>query len=306
MGARLTITAIMTAAAVGLGPAAGAAPREAAAPSASPRISVLRGHTTVTAEATSVMTVRLPKPFKILDGIETRVAGGGRVRGFVLTQRAENFKDAATYIAAAPGYCTTPGCGDAEKETRPGSFAMAYDGVFPPGTYRLFVIADGAPVRVEVEIDGLRGSTAITPTEPAVADVDSFRQHAISTPDGPVWMGGGFSDLGGPSRGFALLEMWGYSDDVPAPEPYAWGTCFYYEREHSNPDRAFAPTCPGSEEEEAHTYYVDVARGYVASFIAGVELPYGMGGYSIVPLTSRHGGVGLWMPLTEALPEPAS
>lgn len=269
---------------------------------AAPRVPVLRGHTTVTADSTTFTTVRLPRDVEGFEEIETTLHGRGRVRGLVLTEVAENFSDAATYVTVAPGYCTTPGCGDEENEYGGWSFLLYRGGVLPAGTYRLFVIADGAPQRVELRIEGLRGRTSITPKNPALVDLDSFRHHPISTPDGPVWMGGGFSELGGPSRGFALLEMWGYSD-VPAPRPYTWGTCVYWEREHPAPDRAFAPTCPGSEQPQTH--FVDAARGYVAALTAFGDLPYGMGGYSVVPLTSRHGGVGLWMPLTEALPEPA-
>lgn len=270
--------------------------------SASPPVPIpsLAGRTTVLASSTSVTTVRLPREIEMPRPNMISFHGRGRVRGFVLTQRGESMMEAPTYFTVAPGYCGTPGCGRIEAPRGGWSFLTGTPtGKLPAGEYRLFVIADSADLRVELTIPELRGRTTISPSEPAAIDVDSFRTHPIATPDGTVYTGGGFSDMGGDTRGFALLQMWGHRD-APEPKAYAWGTCIYREREHPYRDHAFAPGCPGSKEPQVS--YVGNDRGYSLVFTAFDTLPDGMGGHSVTPLNTLAGGVGVWMPLSEALP----
>jgi hypothetical protein len=285
----ISVGLVTALAAVGLGPAAGASPVPAR------RAPVLRGKTVVVADRTSVATVRIPietDPFEW----DIRLHGRGRVRGLVVTQRGESTWDTPTFFTVSPGHCHTAGCG--QPETERGWSFLTGRGDLPAGEYRLFLIADGAPMQANIAIPGLTGSTRIALTEPAAADVDSFRTRALATPDGMVYTGGGFSEMGGDTRGLALMEMWGYRERTEA-YPYGWGLCLYWERSHPAPDHAFAPGCPGGQPDAWH---VGADRGYALAMSAFDRLPFGMGGYSVMPLTSNAGGVGLWMPLREALP----
>lgn len=270
---------------------------------AAPKIAVLRGRTVAVADSTSFTTVRVPRAIDIKDGWTITSHGRGRIRGFVLTQVGENILETPTYAMVFPGYCTTAGCGEPEEQGGGSGFLTGTeDWDLPAGTYRMYVIADSAPVRIELGIAGYSGRTTIPVTEPAAVDFDSFRSHPITTPDGTIYAGGGFSDIGGGVRGFTTAKMWALGSSPP--RPFVTGNCLYYQREHPAPEHAFAPGCPGSGRTPAF-FVIPDASGYVAGMTALHPLPYGIGAHSINPLAGSFGGAAVWMPLTEALPEPA-
>lgn len=294
MGFKGAVSAGLAAAAVSLtaGPAA-----------AAPRVPVLRGHTTVTGDATSVTTVRLPKAIDPIFGMSVTFSGAGRVRGLVLTQRGESVFETPTYATVAPNRCPAAGCPD-EGVRGAGFFTGVDRRELPAGEYRMFLIADGAPIRANVVIEDLSGETTIAPKEPAEADVDSFQTRRLTTPDGTVYVGGGWSEMGGQSRGFAAMLIWG-DRNVVEPRPWAFGVCeYFFTRDHPAPEHAFAPGCPGSTGVPNVTVGTE-GPGYVLSYFARDTLPYGLGAYSVVPQAAENEGVGLWMPLGEALPEQA-
>lgn len=272
---------------------------------AAPKIPVLRGRTVAVADSTSFTTVRVPRPIDIAEGWEITSHGRGRLRGLVLTQVGENILDTPTYAMVFPGYCTTAGCGDPEERGGGSGFLTGTeDWNLPAGTYRMYVIADAARVRIEVGIDGYSGRTTIPVTQPAAVDFDSFRSHAITTPDGTIYAGGGFSELGGGVRGFATMKMWGLSNALGSPRPTAFQGCWYYDRSHPAPDHAFLPGCPGSGRTPG-LHVIPDGSGYVYGLTALHPMPYGIGGHSVNAASGPFGGAAVWMPLTEALPEPA-
>jgi hypothetical protein len=277
-----------------------AAPAAAASPP--PPVPVLRGRTTVVAvnDTTAFTTVRVPRPIDVGEGWEITSHGRGRIRGFVLAQAGEDVLETPTYAMVFPGYCTTPGCGDPEEQGGGSGFlAGTVDWSLPAGTYRMYVIADSARVRIELAIDGYPGRTTIPVAKPAAVDFDSFRSHPITTPDGTIYVGGGFSELGGGRRGFTTMKMWamgGASD----PRPFAYGECLYFQRDHPAPEQAVAPGCPGSRRTPT-MFVIPDASGYVHGATALHPMPYGIGGHSVNTLTGPFGGAAVWMPLTEAL-----
>lgn len=278
-----------------------AAPAAAAAPG----VPVLRGHTVAVAETTSFTTVRVPRPIDIADGWKITSHGRGRVRGFVLAQVGEDVLDTPTYAMVFPGYCTTPGCGDpAERGGGSGFLTGTDDWLLPAGTYRMYVIADDARVEIELRIDGYSGRTRIAATQPAAVDFDSFRSHPMTTPDGTIYVGGGFSDLGGGRRGFTTMKMWALGA-TSNPRPFAVGDCVYFQPDHPAPDHAFAPGCPGSGRTPG-MFVIPDASGYVHGATGLHPMPYGIGGHSVNTLAGPFGGAAVWMPLTEASTEPAS
>lgn len=270
------------------------------------RLPLLRQRMTVTTAGTTAYTmVRAPEPFsvKFEDGFSFNLRGRGRIRGFALAQVGERLLETPGLVMLAPGYCMKQGCGSPKHPGGGWGVITGSDETFtlPAGEYLLYVIADGAPLRVRLRLPGLSGSNSLEVEREAEIDIDSFRTHPVSTPEGTFYMGGGFSDMGGGVRGLAMLKVWALRDRQEPPVPFAWGGCAYYEEEPPVADLAFAPGCPGAPHEPFLVYGAN-APGYVGSFTALSPVPRGIGGHSSSPAADNAGGAAVWFPMTEALP----
>lgn len=270
------------------------------------RLPLLRQRTIVrTGGATAYTMVRAPKPFSVRfeEGFSFNLRGRGRIRGFALAQVGERLLDTAGLVMVAPGYCMKKGCGSPKNPGGGWGVVTGTEGgwILPAGDYLLYVIADGAPLRVKLTFPEFSGNTRIEVRRPAEIDIDSFRTHPVSTPEGSFYMGGGFSDMGGGVRGLAMLKVWALRDTQEPPVPFVWGGCAYYEDEHPLGDLAFAPGCPGAPH-EPFLIYGESGPGYVGSFTAFSPVPGGIGGHSSSPAADNAGGAAVWFPMTEALP----
>jgi hypothetical protein len=200
---RIAALAALALSAVGFVPAQ-------AAPAPAP---ALAGTTVVTGSAMVAMTVRLPSPVTVdlhaIGGAGSRndieIAGNGRMVGLVLSQGGTLHRAPDREIwMTRDNICMRRGCqatGDGI-----GYFAVAFgtstqpaDGTYriPAGTYRLALLADGAPVTVTLRLHGLPGATTLRPTRsshatqlespPQVGTVDEAGVSARSYRD--AWTG---------------------------------------------------------------------------------------------------------------------
>jgi hypothetical protein len=261
----------------------------------------LKGITTVVGSDMGWMNVRLPRdvdPWGTYEGsVDDQPAhdlrGNGRVIGFVLTEDNSEVPlgQGPTLVGHSIGKCMKRGC-------RARGFLVSWifasnlaerDGkqVLPAGRYRLYLIADGAPVRMRLEFAGLKGKTRLSPQNRVQSKLKSLRPHVEGDAGESLYWAGTSSDLSGP--GFALTVLWMEGDDLEG----GVGTCIY-EREPPPQEVAYVPPCPAADMSDPNLISADDAEvGYF-----GLTLPAGMGVWRTVPETpERAGALALWMRL---------
>ena len=142
-----------------------------------PRVFQLSGRTTITANGSGAVRVRIPgraelsaiDDFRTLEqnpNHEVRISGRGRVAGFVLTKlgpRTDRLEPLATVVGLQYGMCSGRACAPVKDPVM--VLEAKGDGVtsdsrtfsIPGGDYTLHVVADGAPVRIVIDFPNLPG-----------------------------------------------------------------------------------------------------------------------------------------------------
>ena len=102
-------------------------------------------------------------------GGDIRIEGRGRYVGLIITEDSNKRWPELVGSASHYGGCRSRGCAptdDALDDTDGG-------GMLSPGKYRFYVVADGAPVKIVLKLDGLSGRTALRLNEPIEANIFS-------------------------------------------------------------------------------------------------------------------------------------
>ncbi|HEV3473509.1 MAG TPA: hypothetical protein VG408_09975, partial [Actinomycetota bacterium] len=122
----------------------------------------------------SFVDVRMPRGARwTWDPFESRslsIKGDGRVAGFMLLNRDTN--QPRGFLGVSFRVCDEPGCtkgwsGRVTTMVIPIGLKWPEKGMtfdMPPGRYRAYVIADGAPVDVRLELEDVRGTAEMTPS----------------------------------------------------------------------------------------------------------------------------------------------
>ncbi len=158
------------------------------------RINVFRG------DEIAAQMVRIPKDVvlrrRVFENPAVAYEGKGRVVGIVLVADTNPVREAFQLVSTRWDFCGSPGCrGDWRTaftfplNTRGGPGLR-----LPKGDYRLYLIADGAPVRVTLRLNGLTGHKSFVLTEPATGRVASPIE-TLSTPSDYTFFGRGKSML---------------------------------------------------------------------------------------------------------------
>lgn len=274
---------------------------QAASAAANSRPPALRGVTTIVGSDTGWAKVRLPRDVDPFGNYEGQVVerpgydlrGNGRVIGFVLTAERgrEELGEGPTLFGWSIGRCMRPAC-QARGFLTSWVFTRNLpreDGkeILPAGDYRLYLIADGAPVRIRMELAGLKGRGTIAPTRHASAELTSLRPLAAKKGDDTVYWGGTSSALSG--SGFALAELWMDGDEVED----GVGSCIYETREPPDGDAAYMPPCPLADVSDVNLVN---AQNNEVGYFAWSELPRGMGLWRTASSEpERVGAVTLWL-----------
>jgi hypothetical protein len=140
------------------------------------RATDLRGNVVIQATHSYTRLVDIPRSFQF-DFANDRMSGEGREYGFLLRPVGSNAKSSVWFDVAA-GHCTTAACRNHGVYGVTGNVGgTGQQGVLPAGHYRLYVIADGQPVRIQLTFAGTGGTTvtagsswAPTLAQPAAAD----------------------------------------------------------------------------------------------------------------------------------------
>ena len=290
-----TALVVLTSAAV-----VGAAPQERASAGSSEvvtlgRVNVIEGTASATInvvvpkKATFDLTLRPYRPEGPTRGMS--VTGAGRAVGIALTPPPPVygllFGTPRFLVSGRFGECNEPGCDPGRDVV---NFQQPF--VFPgqaertrhtlsPGKYRLQLIADGAPVRIRLVLEGLKGRTHITPTAPGSVDLKTPTVRA-SYLGGPSYFAAGDTFAGG-RRGVALSFLSVRGPKGPLYSSY--GMCGFYRDEVDVPDSAaYGPQClarPGQivtgSWNDARRFDVVFYQGYAQSDLPPTDLSRGHG-----------------------------
>lgn len=149
----------------------------------------LAGTTIVTATASGYVDVVLPRSTRISRASgrnpDFRFEGNGRIVGLVLVAQNAPWAEAYEIDFTRWDFCGRRAC----APKRPIEFAVAVHWkrsqitdkhwIVPRGRYRMYVITDGAPVRLEVTFGDLDGEVHLQPQHEATIGV---RQPQVMTP----------------------------------------------------------------------------------------------------------------------------
>ena len=248
--------------------------------------------TTITGNRTVSQTVRLPTAVHLREASLRGIRGDGRIVGFILSKI-----DQGTPLGKGPtlfgwrlGRCMKKGCAAKgftlswllweNAESRDG------EDILPRGRYRLFLIADGGPARVKLQLGGLQGERTISPENPVESSMISLRPKVRHEGGESLYWTGTASELKGP--GFALSELW---VDGPQVQGSA-GTCIYTKTSPPPDNLAYVPPCPTADLFDANVISAD--HNEIGFYDFG--LPRAMGLWRTVPQEpKRAGAVALWL-----------
>ncbi|HEX2196548.1 MAG TPA: hypothetical protein VHJ76_06445 [Actinomycetota bacterium] len=265
------------------------------------RAIVLGRRNVITGSEITAGPVRLPASARV----DLNVKGDGRIVGVALLgdpygSRPEPGK---FLFGGRSADCATEGC----KPTQ--VYDFLYDGthdtpdrpLLRPGRYTLYLIADGAPARVVLELDGLRGTVRVEP-DAATEAIDlqtpptRFDEHGEN---GTTWWAGGSVETGAVGLVFSTLYLKG-----PALAGTRVEHCEYGVVSPPPPDVAYGPHCYTAASRLGAGYSLTVPSDYsddrfVVSFLSvynddGTTFPTeetGLGFYVQSPHTLEGFGV---------------
>jgi hypothetical protein len=157
---------------------------------------VLRGSVSMSSTGSSyVLPVLLPRQVTVTMGKDMKVdAARGRFPGFILRKDGPGLQQSASYFLAHG--CLSQGCRPphypfldsgtgfelvmGERQTD----ATLRTGVFSPGRYHLFVVADGAPMHATLQLHGLSGRLAVHSGSALTTSVSVPAPSVFSPPAG--------------------------------------------------------------------------------------------------------------------------
>lgn len=202
------------------------------------RVNVISG------DAIAGMEVRIPRPATIeADPFSNRNVsydGPGRIVGIVLVEEGAPVNRAFQVVSVQWTFCGEPGCKgkpyDRTEITTTSRWGPGKRWKIPAGDYRLYLVADGAPVDVTLRLDGLDGETALRPSG-AVAGRIAAPTATVPAPTGHVFLGRA-RPVVLPTAG--LLIDGDTTGFVEGPSVGARGSCFWRGQgeedvEHSTP-----------------------------------------------------------------------
>jgi hypothetical protein len=215
--------------------------------------------TTILEGSTSVeLPVTLPQPVTV-SVYETVTQGRGRYVGFVMHQDGGWLTD--IFYRVMYSYCTSPGCTGEAPPTNvgailepgtpgggpldPGSPGTAtISDTLPAGNYHLYLLADGAPVKVTLFFHGLGGQVTLAPAQPTTTATPApTPDFTIPSSRSNAYAAGMTRQVTGGVGGMTFITSWVFQR-LP-DEPTDIGKCAYAGKPPSQYP-AYEDPCPGT------------------------------------------------------------
>lgn len=242
------VTQLMTA-------VAAATPRRAAA--------VLGAENVITGSTTRAMRVILPVESSISlefleDNDDVTIGGRGRLTGVVLAGSDVDDPERPIFHAIRTSFCGKRSCEATALNVAlvHGQSQLSSRGKLPAGTYDLYLIAEGAPARVELRLQGPRGKVWLRPSRDVDAGIYEPSGHVYADPVKNVYAEGRVFDVSGGS----LWTFSAYRIKGSASNGYKTSRCIYRGDPPPEPV-GFAPGCPGGVEFSALITRLDAPSG---------------------------------------------
>lgn len=219
-------------------------------------VPAVAGETVVVAQRTARMRVHVPRRATV--AIDTAKAfdadGAGRLVGLILTENAPHGPDEAGWVRLpaqlgsrvyqwGPGAFVT-GCTTPVPEPLPALYTDCTNAKFPThftlrrGTYTLYALTDGAPVRFTLRFANLGGSTELRPSAPVASGTAALTK---SVDTAALWSGGAAVSL--PSAADVFTLGWWKQDESAAATV---GACSYDATLAPLGTYRWAPGCPAA------------------------------------------------------------
>lgn len=185
----------------------------ASAPASAGSTPLLAGATTVSGTRSASMLVRIPRAVDIGDVYaDFRLhAPRGRIAAVLLKKTGP--WDAPFAQTIHHGFCVERGCASPLPNAggayvwAPGS-TNGLSGRLPAGTYRLYLVADGARVTATLRLRGLAGSTRLTPRGPIRASFVAPKPTVAEPASGPSLFAGGSTHTTPSTGGINDTRLW--------------------------------------------------------------------------------------------------
>jgi hypothetical protein len=262
------------------------------------RMPVLRGTTTFTTSTTSRFLVRLPRKISV-QSLTTNLSPSGRVSGYVITDTNSPVGRGQTIEAYWIGRCDTEGC-RGEKNGFLFEFRSNLGKHLKKGLYRVFVLADSAPVTLTLRAPELDGRAAYTGGTPVRSEVATLPVGVSSQAQSNVISAGDFVSWEDHVPEFGMFGLWVTTDSHVAT---GFGDCAYENGSITRPpadeldDAAFQPGCPTGDGFEFE-HVSEEPGGKFSQVLTSARWgdPVGLGGwYSTVSEVSDYGAVAIWI-----------
>jgi hypothetical protein len=239
------------------------------------------------------MLVRLPESINFFKEFDSKLEGDGRIWGFILAKEGQRPGVGPTVVAEQIGQCLHKAC-----DARSGGFEYGEQGFgfrkqLPAGNYRLWLIADDAPVTLTLRFSSLHGSVEAMPTESVASEIRRLPFSISSSEAGTIYSAGAFTDIQSPT--YSLMGLWAKGDRHVAS---VFGDCSYRSPSDAPPTAAFVPGCPTGEGEPfvSTSETPGGAPGGVIFTSSSFDGAAGIGGwFSSTAGVSDFGAIGFWM-----------
>lgn len=225
-----------------------AAPAAPLPAGAAARVPALAGVTVVKGSSPAGMRVRIPRPVTIDRKNGVGIVGDGRLVALVITRENVSQSSRESFEAIRFGYCDGAGCSP-EKTSKQYLYSRGGSGgdthgkiTLTPGEYLLYLVADGAPAKVTVRLQGLAGTKVLRPRTPARSGfaVPTADNSTTSPGDDAFWWGEEIDIEGDAGYVLAILRM-----DVDNWVDLHYGDCAYLTNAPPPRPLAYSPPCPG-------------------------------------------------------------
>jgi len=270
----------------------------AQAPPVGPEAGALSGRSFFTTSTTSRWLVRLPLDVAVTD-VSTRFSGDGRVIGFFLAEADKPLDEGLILHGNGIGQCKKKGCAARAPRFR-FTYRSSDSDTLHAGLYDVYVIADGAPVTLEIRVEGVPGTTRLRGGSPVPAVIKTLTHRVVQQDQGNVYSAGRFLADTAPRFEFGLVGIWAAGTNYVGD---GFGDCYYYPGDLNRPpseEMAFLPGCPTGDGFE-HKFVSERPLengGFV--YVSGNRIgPDGIGGwFSSASVPKRYGAVAAWIDLT--------
>lgn len=257
-------------------------------------VPALARKTIVEGAETGWLRVRLPEPARLSHDPAVITGDGRLVALYLMHEEDWAVRKNGAYLAVERfGWCAERACSPDPFASTSGGARTSRDGTLPAGTYRLFLIADGAPASVTIELRGLSGATRLRPRFEAEHELRTLEPREPVEGVGPFYSAGAEKPFDGPGISFL-----GHYFDPDGPGAATFGYCVYRKDAPGDPATAYLPPgCPTTRLSNTWLRYQTPTTSHVMGFTLGMtEIPAALGAWHVASApVSTSVTIGLWL-----------